>query len=68
MGVEGEYVQYLDTVRAFESGLWGKIITQSEKMNVSQKDLHALFNDAIRWSNEMRQALSDFFPRAKPRA
>jgi EAL and modified HD-GYP domain-containing signal transduction protein len=68
LGMEGEYAQYLETVKAFESGLWGKIITQSEKLNISQKDLHSIFNDAIRWSNEMRQALSDFFPRAKPRA
>jgi EAL and modified HD-GYP domain-containing signal transduction protein len=66
LGVEGEYTQYLVTVKAFESGLWGKIIIQANKLDISQKELHSIFNDAIRWSNEMRQALSDFFPRAKP--
>lgn len=66
LGVVGDYAHYLETVKAFESGLWGKIITHSEKLNISQKDLHGIFNDSIRWSNEMRQALSDFFPKAKP--
>ena len=65
-GVEGDYLQYLETARAFESGLWGKIMTQAEKSDISQKELHGIFNDAIRWSNEMRQALSDFFPKSRP--
>ena len=66
IGIDGDFSQYLETARAFESGLWLKIVTQSEKLDISQKDLHGIFNDAIRWSNDMRQALSDFFPRAKP--
>lgn len=65
-GVDGDYKEYLVTAKAFESGLWGKIITQSESLGISQQDLHAIFNDSIKWSNEMRQALSDFFPQAKP--
>jgi EAL and modified HD-GYP domain-containing signal transduction protein len=66
LGIDGDFSQYLETARAFESGLWGKIVTQSEKLDISQKELHGIFNDSIRWSNEMKQALSDFFPRAKP--
>ena len=65
LGVDGDYAQYISTVKAFESGLWNVVISQSEKLDISQKDLHAIFNDSIRWSNEMRQAMSDFFPRAK---
>jgi EAL and modified HD-GYP domain-containing signal transduction protein len=66
LGIDGDFFQYIETARAFESGLWGTLITQSEKLDISQKELHGIFNDSIRWSNEMKQALSDFFPRAKP--
>lgn len=66
LGNDSDFAQYLHTARAFESGLWGKIITQSENLDIPQQDLHGIFNESIRWSNEMRQALSDFFPRAKP--
>jgi EAL and modified HD-GYP domain-containing signal transduction protein len=41
-------------------------MTQAAKSDISQKELHGIFNDAIRWSNEMRQALSDFFPKSRP--
>lgn len=66
IGIDCDFFQYLDTAKAFESGLWNKVIAQSVKLDVSQKDLHEIFNNAILWSNEMRQALSDYFPKAKP--
>ncbi|MFT5712039.1 MAG: EAL and modified HD-GYP domain-containing signal transduction protein [Glaciecola sp.] len=65
LGVDGDYAQYLKTAKAFEAGLWGTIVTQAESLAISQKELHGIFNDSIRWSNDMRQALSDFFPKAK---
>nr|WP_297350008.1 HDOD domain-containing protein [uncultured Glaciecola sp.] len=65
LGIDGDYTQHLKTAKAFEAGLWGKIVTQAESLDISQKELHGIFNDSIRWSNDMRQALSDFFPKAK---
>ncbi|MDT0582397.1 MULTISPECIES: HDOD domain-containing protein [Alteromonadaceae] len=66
LGEACTFTDYLSTAKAFESGLWGIVISQSESLDISQKDLHEIFNRAIKWSNEMRQALSDFFPRATP--
>ena len=68
MGEACTFTEYLSTAKAFESGLWGVVISKSESLDISQKDLHEIFNSAIKWSNEMRQALSDFFPRATPNA
>ena len=65
LGVDGDYAQYLQTAKAFEAGLWGKIMAQAESLDISQKELHGIFNDSIRWSNDMRQALSDYFPKTK---
>ena len=66
LGEACTFTDYLSTAKAFESGLWGIVISKSESLDISQKDLHEIFNNAIKWSNEMRQALSDFFPRATP--
>ncbi|MBF7073840.1 HDOD domain-containing protein [Glaciecola sp. MH2013] len=66
LGFDSEYRNILDTAKGFESGLWSVVIENSESMAISQQDLHSFFNDAMRWGNEMRLALSDFFPKAKP--
>jgi EAL and modified HD-GYP domain-containing signal transduction protein len=66
LGEACTFTEFLSTAKAFESGLWGIVISKSESLDISQKDLHEIFNRAIKWSNEMRQALSDFFPRATP--
>jgi EAL and modified HD-GYP domain-containing signal transduction protein len=65
LGEASEYSGFLHTAKAFESGLWSTIIANAERLNIPQQELHSCFNDAMRWSNEMRQALSDFFPQTK---
>jgi EAL and modified HD-GYP domain-containing signal transduction protein len=55
----------LALVKAFESGNWLKVIRISKILEIEQKLLHSLFNEAILWGNNVRQSISPHFPTSK---
>lgn len=65
LGESEEFSRYFNLVRAFESGLWLNVIQVSKQLNVDQKELHGLYNQAIVWGNGVRQTLSSYFPEKK---
>ena len=64
-GVQNDLSVYLMLVKAFESGNWLKVIRISKILEIDQKLLHSLFNQAILWGNGIRQSISPHFPESK---
>ncbi|MFT2091778.1 EAL and HDOD domain-containing protein [Paraglaciecola sp. 2405UD69-4] len=65
-GSQNDLSLYLLLVKAFESGNWLKVIRISKILEVDQKLLHSLFNEAILWGNGVRNSISPHFPESKP--
>lgn len=63
LGKSNEFNHYLSLARAFESALWLNVIKQSRELNIDQKNLHSLYNQAIVWGNGVRNTISSYFPR-----
>ncbi|MEG3767414.1 EAL and HDOD domain-containing protein [Alteromonas sp. 14N.309.X.WAT.G.H12] len=63
LGKSNEFNSYLALTRAFEGALWMNIIQQSKVLNIDQKQLHALYNQAIQWGNGVRATISAYFPK-----
>lgn len=63
LGKSAEFNHYHTLVRAFESALWLNVIKQSRALNIDQKQLHGLYNQAIAWANGVRNTISSYFPR-----
>jgi EAL and modified HD-GYP domain-containing signal transduction protein len=57
---------YLVLVKAFESGSWQKVIRIAGMLEIDQKRLHSLFNQAIVWGNSVRKSVSPHFPKSQP--
>ena len=64
-GAQNDLFLYLTLVKAFESGNWLKVIRISKILEVDQKLLHSLFNEAILWGNGVRRSISPHFPASK---
>jgi EAL and modified HD-GYP domain-containing signal transduction protein len=64
-GEQNNLFLYLALVRAFESGNWLKVIRLSKILEIEQKLLHSLFNEAILWGNSVRQSISPHFPTSR---
>jgi EAL and modified HD-GYP domain-containing signal transduction protein len=64
-GEQNNLFLYLALVKAFESGNWLKVIRISKILEIEQKLLHSLFNEAILWGNSVRQSISPHFPTSK---
>jgi EAL and modified HD-GYP domain-containing signal transduction protein len=64
-GVQNDLFMYLMLARAFESGNWLKVIKISKILEIEQKRLHSLFNEAILWGNGIRRSISPYFPESK---
>ena len=64
-GGQNDLSMYLILVKAFESGNWLKVIRISKILEIDQKQLHSLFNEAILWGNGVRKSISPHFPEAK---
>jgi EAL and modified HD-GYP domain-containing signal transduction protein len=64
-GEQNNLFLYLALVKAFESGNWLKVIRISKILEIEQKLLHSLFNEAILWGNNVRQSISPHFPTSK---
>lgn len=64
-GGQNELSVYLLLVKAFESGNWLKVIRISKMLEIDQKLLHSLFNEAILWGNGVRTSISRHFPESK---
>lgn len=62
LGKSSEFNHYLMLVRAFESALWLNVIKQSRALDIDQKQLHSLYNQAIVWGNSVRSTMSSYFP------
>lgn len=65
-GSQNDLSLYLLLVKAFESGNWLKVIRISKILEIDQKLLHSLFNEAILWGNGVRSSISPHFPESKP--
>jgi EAL and modified HD-GYP domain-containing signal transduction protein len=64
-GGQNELSIFLMLVKAFESGNWLKVIRISKILEIDQKQLHSLFNEAILWGNGLRTSISRHFPESK---
>ena len=64
-GGQNNLSMYLNLVKAFESGNWLKVIRISKILEIDQKLLHSLFNEAILWGNGVRRSISPHFPESK---
>ncbi|MCF2949524.1 EAL domain-containing protein [Paraglaciecola aquimarina] len=64
-GGQNELSVYLMLVQAFESGNWLKVIRIAKLLEIDQKQLHSMFNEAILWGNGVRRSISPHFPEAK---
>ena len=64
-GGQNDLSVYLMLAKAFESGNWLKVIRISKILDVDQKLLHSLFNEAILWGNGVRRSISPHFPESK---
>ncbi|WP_299080193.1 EAL domain-containing protein [uncultured Paraglaciecola sp.] len=64
-GGQNELSMYLMLVKAFESGNWLKVIRMAKVLEIDQKLLHSLFNEAILWGNGVRRSISPHFPESK---
>lgn len=65
LGEQNELFVYLMLVKAFESGSWLKVIRIAKMLEIDQKLLHSLFNQAILWGNGVRKSISPHFPSSK---
>lgn len=63
LGISEEFNAYFKLVRAFESGLWLNVIKVAKQLEIDQKELHGLYNQAIVWGNGVRQTLSSYYPK-----
>ncbi|WP_158972226.1 EAL and HDOD domain-containing protein [Paraglaciecola sp. L3A3] len=64
-GGQNELSIYLMLAQAFESGNWLKVIRLAKLLELDQKLLHSLFNEAILWGNGVKKSISKHFPAAK---
>lgn len=64
LGKNIEMNNYMTLVRSLESALWLNVIKQAKILNIDQKQLHVLYNQAIVWGNGVRSAISPHYPRA----
>ncbi|MDU0352882.1 EAL domain-containing protein [Paraglaciecola aquimarina] len=64
-GGQNELSMYLMLVQAFESGNWLKVIRSAKILDLEQKLLHSLFNEAILWGNGVKRSISRHFPESK---
>lgn len=64
-GGQNDLSIYLMLVKAFESGNWLKVIRIAKILDLDQKLLHSLFNEAILWGNGVRRSISPHFPATK---
>ncbi len=60
LGQSGMLRNYLMTARALESATWLQVIRLSKDMQISQKRIHGLFNEAIVWGNSIRSSVPGF--------
>ncbi|MCW8109255.1 HDOD domain-containing protein [Alteromonas ponticola] len=63
LGNDKEFRSYLQLVRAFEGALWLNVVKQAKILDIDQKHLHSLYNQAIVWGNGIKNAISAYFPR-----
>jgi EAL and modified HD-GYP domain-containing signal transduction protein len=62
-GGQNDFYLYLMLAKAFESATWMKVKRIADMLEIDQKRLHALFNQAILWGNGVRQSISPHFPK-----
>ena len=63
LGKSDEFNSYITLSRAFEGALWMNIIKQSKALDIDQKQLHMMYNQAIQWGNGVRSTISAYFPK-----
>ncbi|NCP63620.1 MAG: EAL domain-containing protein [Paraglaciecola sp.] len=64
-GGQNDLSMYLLLVKAFESGNWLKVLRLAKILEIDQKVLHSLFNQAIVWGNGVRRSISPHFPESR---
>ncbi|GAA6182984.1 MULTISPECIES: EAL and HDOD domain-containing protein [Alteromonadaceae] len=63
-GGKNDFYLYILLARAFESATWMKVRKISEVLEIEQKHLHHMFNQAVLWGNTIRQSISPHYPKA----
>ena len=63
---QGRYAEILQTAKDLESGSWTPLVEASKALGVSQELLFEQHRQAVRWQNDMSQAISPSFPVARP--
>ncbi|MDN4500823.1 EAL domain-containing protein [Alteromonadaceae bacterium BrNp21-10] len=62
---EGRLAQYLLLARSLESASWLSLIRLSKELELDQRQIHSLFNQAIVWGNGIRQTVSPHYPQSR---
>ncbi|MCC2617168.1 EAL domain-containing protein [Aestuariibacter halophilus] len=62
-GGQNDFALFLLLARAFESATWLKVKRVSDALQLDQKRVHGLFNEAVLWGNSVRQTISPHFPK-----
>lgn len=57
-GEKNNLLFYLELAKTFETGNWARTRKISQTLKVEQKVLHGIYNQAVVWSNAMRQSIS----------
>ncbi|BDX04690.1 EAL and HDOD domain-containing protein [Planctobacterium marinum] len=56
-GEKNNLLFYLELAKTFESANWARTRKLSQSLKVEQKVLHGIYNQAVVWSNAMRQSI-----------
>ncbi|MCV2884291.1 HDOD domain-containing protein [Aestuariibacter sp. AA17] len=57
LGIENTLKIYLSLARAFEEGNWSSVKRLSTKLNLDQRLIHSFYNESIKWSYAMTNAI-----------
>ncbi len=57
-GEKNNLLIYLELAKTFETASWQKTRKLSQTLKVEQKALHGFYNQAVVWSNAMRQSIA----------
>ena len=67
LGKNAEFVQYMTLVKAIESALSMNVIKVAKNLDIDQKQLHTLYNQAIVWGNGVRSEITAHYTQAQVR-
>ncbi|MDT0595449.1 EAL and HDOD domain-containing protein [Glaciecola petra] len=63
---EGEFWDLLGAAKAIEAANWKRIIEMSKELGLSQASMFENYRRAVKWQNEMTEAVSHMYPVTRP--